>query len=101
MADPDSQKRGGELALQAGGLPARHSITGSVCVCAYASVCGRGDKQRGIRGRKVGWVYGEKETRNERKNKKFVSCPTTVTLKTVHVYKRDLFHHIDNLGSNS
>lgn len=32
-ADPDSRKRGGGLALRAGGLPARHSLNGSLCMC--------------------------------------------------------------------
>lgn len=32
-AHPDSRKRGGGLALRAGGLPARHSLNGSLCMC--------------------------------------------------------------------
>lgn len=31
-ADPDSRKRGGGLTLRAGGLPARHSLNGSLCM---------------------------------------------------------------------
>jgi len=42
VADPDSRRQGGGLALQAGGLPARHSMNGSVCVIEWVG-------QRGIR----------------------------------------------------
>lgn len=46
VADPDSQRRGGGLALQAGGLPARHSMNGSACVCAQMeNVCAERDAE--------------------------------------------------------
>lgn len=74
VADPDSQRRGGGLALQAGGLPARHSMSGSacvcVCVCVQMPVCLLEEmRRRGMRGRRIGWVCGEKDGGNKRKKK--------------------------------
>lgn len=66
MADPDSQRRGGGLTLQAGGLPARHSMNGSVCVCVLLCVLKpvcvlEGVKQREMKERRVGWINSNNE----------------------------------------